>query len=83
MSKYGDQTHGINLDCLNQLKIGQAGYLLKNPRIMFVSSSCETLPRLFKLCLWWPKMAPPRMSHVFLIEALHPVNFVNITHVKS
>ena len=34
-------------------------------------------------CLWRPNMAPPRMSHVLFVEVLHPVNFVNITHVKS
>ena len=31
MSKYGDQTHCENLDCVGQLKVGQAGYLLKHP----------------------------------------------------
>ena len=52
---------------------------------MFVSSSCEPLPSLFKLCLWRPKMPPPppQMSHVLFVEILHPVDFVNITHVKS
>ena len=29
------------------------------------------------------KNGPPRMSHVLFVEVLHPVNFVNITHVKS
>ena len=28
-------------------------------------------------------MAPPQMSLVLFVEALHPVDFVNITHVKS
>ena len=42
--------------------------------IMFVASSCEPLPSLFKLCLWQPKMASPRMSHVLFVEVLHPVN---------
>ena len=30
--------------------------------IKFVASSCEPLPSLIKLCLWRPKMVPPRMS---------------------
>ena len=34
MSKYGDQTHGENLDCVSQFEIGQAGYLLNSPRII-------------------------------------------------
>ena len=50
---------------------------------MFIASSCETLPSLFKLCLCGPKMAPSWMLHDLLIEVLHPVSFVNITHVKS
>ena len=50
---------------------------------MFVALSSEPLPSLLKLCLCGPKMAPPQMSHVLLIEVLHPVSFVNITHVKS
>ena len=33
MSKYGDHTHGDSVDCVSQLKIGQAGYLLNHPRI--------------------------------------------------
>ena len=33
MSKYGDQTHCENLDCVSQLEIGQAGYLLNHPCI--------------------------------------------------
>ena len=33
MSKYGDQTHGENLDCVSLLKIVQTGYLLSDPRI--------------------------------------------------
>ena len=32
MSKYSDQTHPGNLDCVGQLEIGQAGYLLNHPR---------------------------------------------------
>ena len=28
-------------------------------------------------------MAPQRMSHVLLVEVLHPVDFDNITHVIS
>ena len=32
MSKYGDQTNCENLDCVFQLEICQAGYLLNNPR---------------------------------------------------
>ena len=32
MSKYGDQTHCENLDCVSQSEIGQAGYLLNPPR---------------------------------------------------
>ena len=31
MSKYGDQTYCENLDCVGQLQIGQAGYLLNHP----------------------------------------------------
>ena len=31
--------------------------------IMFVAASCEPLPKLFKLYLWLPKMARPRMPH--------------------
>ena len=46
---------------------------------MFVVSSCEPLPSLFKLCLCGPKMAPPWVSHVLFVEVLHPVNLVNIT----
>ena len=49
---------------------------------MFVAPSCEHLPTLFKLCFWRPKMAPSWMSHVLFVEVLHPVNFVNITHVS-
>ena len=50
---------------------------------MFVASFCEPLPSLFKLCLWQPKKAQRQMSHALFVEVLHPVNFVNITHVKS
>ena len=32
-SQYGDQTNCENLDCIGQLKIGQAGNLLKHPLI--------------------------------------------------
>ena len=32
MSTYGDQTHCKNLDCVSQLEIGLAGYLLNQPR---------------------------------------------------
>ena len=34
MSKYGGQAHGENLDCVSRFEIGQAGYLLNNPRII-------------------------------------------------
>ena len=51
--------------------------------IMFVASSCERLPSLFKICLWLTKMTLSRMSHVLFVEVLHPVNFVNMAHVKS
>ena len=34
MSKYGDQTHYENLDCVGQLEIVQAGYLLNHPYTM-------------------------------------------------
>ena len=33
MSKYGDHTHCENFDCVGQLEIGQAGYLLNHRRI--------------------------------------------------
>ena len=33
MSKYGDQTHRENLDCVSELEIGQAGYLLNHPDV--------------------------------------------------
>ena len=56
---------------------------LSETTIMFVASSCEHLQTLFKLFIWWPKMAPSWISHVLLVEVLHPVNFVNITHVES
>ena len=49
---------------------------------MFVASSSEALPSLFKLCLCGAKMALPRTQHVVLIEVLHPVSFVNIAHLK-
>ena len=32
MSKHGYQTHSENLDCVSQLEIDQAGYLLNRPR---------------------------------------------------
>ena len=32
INKYGDRTHCENLDCVRQLEIGQAGYLL-NPLV--------------------------------------------------
>ena len=35
-SYYGDQTHCKNLDCVDQLEIGQAGYLLILPRIVIL-----------------------------------------------
>ena len=35
MSNDDDQTHCSNLDCVSRLEIGQAGYLLKDPRSMF------------------------------------------------
>ena len=50
---------------------------------MCVTSSSEPLQSLFKLCYCGPKMALPWLSHVLLIEVLHPVSFVNITNVKS
>ena len=50
---------------------------------MFVASYGEPLPSLFKICPWWPNMIPSQMSLVLFVEVLHPVNFVNITHVKS
>ena len=37
---------------------------------MFVASSCEPLPDLFKLCLWRPKMAWTQMSHVSFVEVM-------------
>ena len=49
---------------------------------MFVASSCEPLPSLFNLYLWL-KMVPSQMSPVLFVEVLHPINSVNITHVKS
>ena len=36
MSKYGDQMHCENPDCVSQLEIGQAGYLLNHPRITWL-----------------------------------------------
>ena len=33
MSYYGDQTHCENLDCVGQLEIGQASYLLNHPHM--------------------------------------------------
>ena len=38
MSYYGDQTNCENLDSVSQLKIGQAGFLLKDPRILVLFS---------------------------------------------
>ena len=32
MSYNGDETHCVNLDCIGQLEIGQADYLLNHPR---------------------------------------------------
>ena len=49
--------------------------------MIFVASSSEPLPSLFKLCL--SKLASPFRSHVLLVEVLHPVNSVNITHVTA
>ena len=73
----------LSLPLSDELKNIKKIFLAQSLDIMFVASSCEPLPSLFKLCLWRPKMAPPRMSHVLFIEVLHPVNFVNITHVMS
>ena len=50
---------------------------------MFVALSSEPLPSWFNLCLCGPKMAPPRMSHVLLIEVLPPVIFIDIADVQS
>ena len=50
---------------------------------MFVASSSEPLPSLFKLCLCGPKMAQAWISHVLFIEVPHPVSFVNITQSKT
>ena len=36
MYNYGDQTHCESLDCIGQLEIGQAGYLLTHTRIYLV-----------------------------------------------
>ena len=33
MSNYDDQTHCENLDCVGQLEIDKAGYLLNHPRM--------------------------------------------------
>ena len=33
MSKYGEQTHWENLDCVGQLEIGQESYYVNHPRI--------------------------------------------------
>ena len=33
MSKYGNHTQGESVDCVSQLEIGQAGYLLNHPCI--------------------------------------------------
>ena len=35
MSKYDDQTHCENLDCVDQLEISQAGYQLNNPHTKY------------------------------------------------
>ena len=42
------------------------GKLKKNLDIMFVASSSEPLPSVFKLCPWGPKMAPWQRSRVLL-----------------
>ena len=34
MSKYGDQTHCDNFDCVGQVEVGQAGYLVNHPRTL-------------------------------------------------
>ena len=36
MSKYGDKINCENLDCVSQLEIGQAGYLLNHPHSVFI-----------------------------------------------
>ena len=45
---------------------------------MFIASSSEPLPSLFKAYICGPNLAPPRMSHVLLIEVLHLVSFVKL-----
>ena len=57
VSKYGDQTHCENLDCVGQLEIGQAGYLLNHPRkikcddaqniiAFFMAKVCPLMPKI-------------------------------------
>ena len=60
-----------NYSCLNPLGLD----------IMFVASSSQPLPSLFKLCLLGSCCR--RHMICLLVEVLHRVNLVNITHVKS
>ena len=46
MSKYDDQTHCENRDCVGQLEIGQAGHLLNHPRNSLPASSSNYLNML-------------------------------------
>ena len=41
MSEHGDQTHCENLDCVGQLEIAQAGYLLKHPRSLKLKNKLD------------------------------------------
>ena len=52
---------------------------------MFVTSSSEPLPSLFKLCLGGGGGGGGnRGCHmIVLLEVLHLVDFINVTHVKS
>ena len=46
--------------------------------IMFVAST-----KFVHIMPLAAKIAPLWMSHVLFVAVLHPVNFVNITHIKS
>ena len=49
---YGDQARFENLDCVDQLELGQVGYLLNHPRsIVFIMDRKQTVQLGLDVCL--------------------------------
>ena len=74
MSEYGDQTHCENLDCVSQLEIGQASFLLNRPR------RCSCLLRLSHEAMSKNARATKYRCRAFYLDRRQPAKSLLMTY---